>query len=317
MSTLNIFKPQKEQTDGSAVPAGKQQPADFRRYVDPAGELSARELRYGIWFAKRRKIIHAVLVGGLITISAVLWGYSSWHWGAYAFVGYFEDRALHREAALFPDYLSFAQHFGPQTLSISEAQILPGGKERYDALAEAFNPNSYFFAEFDFSFVVDGVRTPLQHAFILPGERRWLGALGLAAGGGATSPIITVERISWKRISAHEISNPEQFQRERLNFSLKDFSFTPASAESAGAHIISFNLTNQSAFGYVEPKFYLGLYNDQNLIGVIPWQTERLESLETRAVDLRSFVPSLRVTRIELFPLINVYDPVVYAEPPK
>jgi hypothetical protein len=46
---------------------------------------------------------------------------------------------------------------------------------------------------------------------------------------------------------------------------------------------------------------------------MLPFHLERINSLETKKIDLRSFVPNLAVTGVAVYPLINIYDATVYA----
>jgi hypothetical protein len=97
---------------------------------------------------------------------------------------------------------------------------------------------------------------------------------------------------------------------------VKDFEFTAYRDPSGvNAHIIRFKLMNDSVYGYVPSNFYVGLMQNQSLVGILPLQSSKLRSAETVDVDLRSFAPDLNITDITIYPLINIDNKDVYLPP--
>ena len=119
-----------------------------------------------------------------------------------------------------------------------------------------------------------------------------------------------LENIVWRRVSLHRIVDTKAWADERLNFTTSDFSFTRAGGipEAPNAHAVRFKLTNQSAYSYAEPSFYVALLDGETMVGVLPLKLPEIKSLETKDVDLRSFAESLNVDGVKIFPLINIYD---------
>jgi hypothetical protein len=117
-------------------------------------------------------------------------------------------------------------------------------------------------------------------------------------------------------VSAHEIADASAWQNERLKFEIKNFVFSDRfSSDEIGAHAVRFSLDNNTAFSYVDPEFVVGLYSNDALVGVMPLKLKNFKSLETRDVDLRSYVDGISITDVRVFPLIDIYDRAVYLAP--
>lgn len=307
---LNIFTQQGKQIDeerqtGSETPLPK---ANFRQYHDPAGDFDSKEFIYSLWYTKHKVLLYRLLKFGLIVIAVVLWGYSLVRWGSYFLIGRAQDKALEVDLTRRENYTAINERLAPLPLQVATTALLPGGTNKFDAVAEVLNPNEHFLVKFKYYFILDGEKTASQEALLLPQESRPLSALGLDVAG---DPQIAMENLSWSRIDAHDVPNPVVWQEERLQFIFADESFVDPVPGTKATRII-FNLKNDSPYSYADPQFLAGLYNDGGLVGVIPFRTGRFNSLETKALELRSFVPNLGANSLQIFPLINVYDGEVY-----
>ena len=299
----------------SAPPSAK---PSFEKYVDPTGEFSSKDLCFSLWYVRHRVGLYRLLVASLAIAGAVLWAFSLWQWGNFLIFGLANDIALDRQASRFIDYRPAEQYFAAAPLQVLSTEIFPGGVDKYDAVSEVGNSNDRFLARGTYYYIIDGERTAAKSFFILPGESALLAELGVKSSGGPGSAQLVIETMNWKRISSHQIKDPKSWQEARLNFSLNDFVFTPlANAGGAKANVITFSLANQSPYGYVAPHFYVGLYQQDVMVGVAPLSVDSFASLETKKIDLRNFVSALTATSAKIFPLINVYDTAVYLPPAK
>lgn len=317
---MNLYTKQNDAP--SQLPSGKSIPklakSNFEKYVDPTGEFDSQELRYGLWYMRHRVGLYRLLVGGLVAISVALWGFSLWQWGDYLFFGLTSDLALERQASRSINYRQVEEHFVAAPLQVLSTDIFPGGVDKYDAVSEVGNPNDRFLARGTYRYLIDGEKTEAKPFFILPGESTLLAELGIKNSSAPGNAQLVIETMDWKRISSHQIKDPKAWQEARLDFALNDFVFTPlTNARGAKANVITFSLVNQSPYGYVAPQFYIGLLNQDSLVGVMPLSVDMLASLETKKIDLRNFVNTLSASSLKLFPLINVYDPAVYLPPTK
>lgn len=317
---LNIFKQQNKdlaENASTALPVAAKRP-DFKKYIDPTGEFASKDLGRALWFTRNRVLLYRLLLGFLGAIIIATWGTALFRLGDYLIFGLSEQKYLAQEAARFIDYTPIHQHYSPQPLNIVSTRLLPGGVEKYDAIAEVSNPNQQWQVQFDYWFDVNGNTTTRRTAHLLPGETRPVVELGLQ--GAAGSATIILDTVKWQRISTKQVADALAWQAERLQFGVSNFAYIPANSAattSASSNIIRFTLVNNSSFGYRTPFFYLGLLNNGSLEQLLPLSVGDLQSLASTDVDVRSFVPNLVVTEVQLYPVINVYDRGVYLAPPK
>lgn len=312
---LNIYTKNNNHAELPAAAAKSARANKLSKYEEPTDTLSGNKLQWAEWYVRHRLLLYRILAGTLAVFSAVTLGYSLIYLGYYLLVGYNADQALQNSLASTYDYAAINARYTAAPLRIAATDIFAGGVKKYDAVAQIKNPNERFTAYFDYYFVVGGVATPRHSTLLLPGEERPVAAFGLD-GAGSVSAVL--ENVRWKRVSAHEVNSVSAFQADHLNFAAVDFQFVVPQGENApSAHAIQFNLKNDSPFGYAQADFVVGLYQGGALAGVMPLTLKNFQSLETRAVDLRSFVSNLFVTEVKVFPVIDIYDPGVYIQPPK
>jgi hypothetical protein len=310
---LKIMSKSSEDAVTPAVPPAGKSKFSFETYSDPTGEFKSSTLKYGFWFVQNRLALYRLVVGVLILISVALFGFA-------AVVGYQEinvalnDRGQFNQALRdFPDYTLVQERFAPQALQITETTVFSGGVDKYDLVAQITNPNQRFSVSFDYSFSINGQSTVPEHTTLLAGESRPVSTLGVPDTSYPGSPQLVLSNIQWKRISSHKISDPLSWQAERLAFTVSDFKFVNrADQDGANAATITFTLTNNTAYGYVSPHFYVGFYSQDSLVGVAPLQIEDFPSLTTKKIDIRSFASNVLVSDVKVFPLINVYDHSAY-----
>lgn len=315
---LNIYqqnRPQDEtgKKDASAAPQSAKQ-ADFRKYVDPTGELRSKEFERGIWVVSHRVWIYRLIVLVLALLCFFLWMTSLIRWGIF-FADWQKQTNVLNQLARFPNYNAINQRLAPEEVQVLDTALLAGGADRYDAVAEMANPNKQFIVSFDYRFLVNGSSTDKASATLLPGEARPIAILGLKDYdlGDVT---LRVDAVRWKRLNRRAYPNPVEYQKERLDFTVSNFVFTPAQAgDGVPANALTFEVTNNSTFHFIEPRFLVGLYNADTLVGVMPLTLDVLNARQTKKVDLRNFVRDVQVSSITLFPLINVYDKEAYRTP--
>jgi len=310
----NLTTPDPSTVDLAKNKQGKSKTPAFEKYVDPTGEMPTSEFKWAIWYVKHKILLYKMLVGVLIGFSVLTGFYSVWQWGDYFIFGITEDRVLEKNFASQINYTGINQGLAAIPLQVSGTQILVSGVNRYDIVTEVANPNPRFLVKFDYNcFLGEGASTTVQHTLMLPGEARPLGCLGYTENVPGDGTNLVISNVVWERIDAHQAPNIEEWQKEHLNFVVNNFSFTAyRSAEGANAHVIKYNLTNDSIFGYKEPYFYVGLFNNNSLVGMLPWRLDNLRAGQTVEADLRSFAPDLNVSEVKIFPLINIYDKEVH-----
>lgn len=285
---------------------------NFTAYQDPTNEFTSDELKWGFWYVRHKALLYKITVIVLLVINAGLVGFGLWKWGVYL-LGISDQQKLERNLAASVNYTGIHARIAAQPIQVINTQLLASRENKYDVVAELINPNERFLVTFDYYFVTGGIKTPVQKSFLLPRESRLAAALGITDGAGG-NPAIVLENIKYQRISNHEISDIAAWQTERLNFQVTDFVFLKSLAqEGNNADGIQFKLTNASPYSFVNANFYVALLQNGQIAGILPLHLDRINSLETKDIDVRSFVPNLQISEITIFPIINIYDESVYA----
>lgn len=303
---------------GSAAPAKsvKTPKPSAVKYEDPTGEFSAGQFKWGIWFVKNKVVLYRLSVASLIAFCAITVGFSLWKGVEILVFDLTAKPQMEKQLTASLNYAALQAHFNPAPLEILNSYVLPGGTDRVDALAEVANPNNRHVAIIDFHFDFGNTTTPVQTAVVMPLESRPIIMFGLDTVEYAGSADLVIDRINWKRISAHTVPDVESWQNERLTFTIDDFVFGYAgTAGEPNAHSLRFKLKNGTPYGYKNPLFYIGLYQSGALVGVMKFDLVDFQSLESRDIDLRNFVQNLSVSEIKLYPVIDLYNNEVYLPP--
>jgi len=313
---LNFYNLNNHDSDkiASAIKNGKSKQNIFVKYNDPTNEFTSQELKLGFWYLRNKTLLYKILFFSLVGVNIILVGFSIWQWIIYI-LGWQNAQQVQVELASSVNYTGLHPHYSAQPIQAVNTQIFSGHGDEYDAVAELVNPNSRFLVTFDYYFIVNGTKLPAQKTFLLPGEKRPVAYLGLKDSAGAV-PVIALENIEYKRISAHDVPDTTGWQAYRLNFKVSDFVFLKSLAqEGANADAVQFKLTNASPYSYADVNFYMALLQNGQMVGMLPLHLDSLKSLEVKNIDLRNFAAGLEITEIALYPIINLYDSAAYLLP--
>lgn len=291
---------------------------DYRKYDDTTGEFGTKELGYSLWFVKHKLALYRIVVALLIMFSATFWGVSLFKWVFYG-GEMLSNKEFEGKLTEFENYGEIQKQFSPEQLIINSTNIFPGGENKFDLVSEVKNPNLRFLAKLKYYYIIGGATTTLQEMVLLPGEENFIAALGVDGSGlEGSNALLQIVDLEWERLSPHVYKNPQEWQNERLNFEVGDFSFSNQMTQSElKVNRIFFILKNSSPFSFKEPKFYIALYDNETLVGIMHLQTPDFRSLEEKKIDLRNFVANLQVQSVKVFPLINLYDQSIYLQPNK
>lgn len=309
---LNLYNAKNHNSNSPSVQASPaKKKVDYTKYVDPTGEFGSKELKWSLWYVKNSVLLYKILVGILICLSVLLWGFSIWKWASYA-LGLQNNKFVEAGLSSFVNYTGIHEVYGAQPLQIISTAMYASRENKNDAVAEIINPNTRFIVSFDYYFLINGEKTSVQRTFLLPGESRPVASLGIE-NSQSGSPVIVLENMNWTRVSAHKIVNVKEWQDYRLNLSVSDFIFLKSLAqEGSNSDAVQFKLTNNSPYSFVEPDFYVALLQNGSMVGILPLHLDTIKSQETKNIDLRSLMPGLSVTEIAVYPIINIYDESIY-----
>lgn len=276
-------------------------------------DLTEKQLKFATWYVEHKMLLKKILIGFLIALSVVFWGY-----GLYGLINYYFIEAPRfsrtlRELSRSVDYSVIRARLEPKSLELGTVSIISAGKDEYDLVVKIFNSNPVWRVEFSYNFIVDGKDLPSKKGFVLPGEEKFLLDLGVESKIKPRQANLEISDLAWRRIDAHEIQNYASFRDERLNFVFEEVKFLPAVIrDKIATSRVSFNVRNATAYSYWDVGFYIFLYRGTSLAGVNYITLEEFVSGQTRPVEVSWFEPLASVTQVKIIPEVNIFDPRVY-----
>lgn len=297
---------------------GYKQP-DLKNYDTDIEGVSLKKLSIGLWWLKNRKNLRNLVIALLILISVGAWGYTLYGFGNYLFFGLAEDDKLARELVQTKGVgNAFLQARAPQGLAISPAGILENDG-RYDLYALIKNNNPRHLGTFDYCFTSAGQDLFCAKDFILPGDKKYLLALGKELAARPAGTALIIKSITWDRIDPHQIGDWDLFRKERLKIEVKNTAFTPAAAtelsEKVSLNTLSFSVANGSAYSYWEAPFNIVLSSGGRVVGVNRYTVKDFVSYDDRSIRITWVGDLSGVNDINITPDINIMDAKVYMEP--
>ncbi|HAT04094.1 MAG TPA: hypothetical protein DCS29_05015 [Candidatus Magasanikbacteria bacterium] len=291
----------------------KKKPSAFTRYTDPTGEFSNRKLRFAQWYIEHKILLRKIFVLVLAVWSTITISIGLFVWGKYLVFDYTRDEQ--NISSIARSYVSRDQIelHKPQDIIFRNQRVFMSAKDKYDFVIEATNPNDRWIATVSFLFVYSGGQTEVGETVLLPGVAQHVILFGHSSARRPTSPSFQLVDVEWKRIDPHDVSEPVTYMAQRLLFSTSKFLFAPANkSEGSGSNLITFNVANNSLFGYWDGDFNV-VYKDRGqIVGFAPLRMEQFVAGSVASVELASFMDQLQVDSIELEPRINVFDKTVY-----
>jgi len=310
---LNFYKQKNhlyDDTSNTPVGTTPKKAVDIRGFEDPIGGLGGKDFQWGVWYVKHRELLYKIFVGalGITAGGLIIWALVGW--GTYLVFGWTNDINLGRQLSQFPNYTIYHPLISPPPLEVGATTIWEGGVSKYDLVTTITNSSDRFVATLEYYYMVNGTTTPRASASVLPGNTTPIVSYGIVDYPGSAE--LVIETIKWQRVPK-TITDTVAWQAERLRLSVSNFSFVRAqTTEGANAHAVKFDLTNDSAYGYVEAQFNIGLTLGGTLVGIKPLKLDNFKSLESRTIDLRVFVSGTSADGVVVYPIMNVYDPEVY-----
>ncbi len=286
-----------------------------------ADQFSSKELSRSYWIVTHKILLRNLMIMALIAIDAILIVYAVFQFGSYLFAGSPREDALVIALAkrLQISSVNRLQATAPTPLVLGSAQTFDGGNGTVDFAAEVQNTNANWYATVHFNFTLDGDKTTdTQTTFVIPGEHKYLLALGQKNTSVLTSTSLQVVDISWTRIDPHVVADIPNFIKSHATFDITGATFTPQGVISAGAvdtnpgNQITFSISNRTAFNFYEVPLQILLMRGGNVIGFEYITVKDFKTFETRQIDLRNYVTGMTVDDIQIIPTVDVFDNNVY-----
>jgi hypothetical protein len=282
-------------------------------YKDIDG-VSTKILDIGAWYLAKRQLFFLGLVWTLSLAAVVLWSYSLYVFGYYLLVGIEQDRVT--EATLAdPGPMAIRRNLTEQ-FSYDFKTIIGLGANRYDFIGLVNNQNPMAWARFNYYFLLDGQRIADGSSFIMPASQKYISGL---VDNWPTVPegaSMVVTDLQWTKISPKQIADWPAFNEQHLNFTVRDQKFTSAVnsalSEKLPLNIVSFKVTNDTSFNYLEAPFQVALYSGNQLVAIKNYVINKFLTRASKEVQMTIIGNLPNVTKIEVEPDINILDPNVY-----
>jgi len=285
------------------------QEIDLSKYEDLSG-LSVNKMNFGLWLSENRAKILRIIIICLIAISAFFFIYSS-----YSYIVYFLNGSTSKDLVSLVKSNVVSQRNVVSDIIVSTPQIFRSG-ESYDLVVTIKNPNDKFFAHFNYCFNIEGKSPFCSSSFALPGEEKYVVALGQKIGTDQPAVSFKINSVSWQRIDTHKIIDWNTFASDRLNFSLENVNLALADesglSEKVGLDSLDFTITNRTAFGYYEVPLSIAFYRDSELVGVNHYVVKDFLAGESKSVRLSWLGGLPNITRTSVKPELDLSDDSIY-----
>jgi len=282
---------------------------DLNRYKDPEG-LSVKDMDFGLWLSKNRKLFTRLIIIFLIALSAFFFIYSS-----YNYVIYFLDKNKNGLVDANNQLISPRNVTGE--IEVSSLKVLKVNNS-YDLTVKIINPNEKFLANIEYCFVQVDEEVACGSDFILPGGEKHVLALNKDLDSSTRQVQFKITKASWQRVNAHDIPDWEKFENEMINFNIENINFDSASesglSEKLSLNALEFVINNNSAYGYYEVPLNVLLFNGLELVGVNTYLAGDFGAGERKNIRMTWPGNLPIVSRVEIIPNINILDNSVYSK---
>lgn len=281
--------------------------------LNSVGGVTEKELRWSQWWVDHRDQVRKAAIAAFAVFDAVLIGVGAWGFVDWlALGGVKEEQAIRQMTSA-----SYGQFpgIGLEEVQVGAPIVLPAGAGKIDILVPVENHNANFWAELQYRMVVGGAELPLRTAFVLPGQAKYVTELSASTENGS-SVEIKIEKRLWHRAVTVGGLDQQAFADTRLNIQGENAVFNPsdplATSPSSSA---AFTLANHTAFSYYDVGVTVLLYRNDAIVGVNAIGIDRLLAGDRKPMEIFWYQPLPQVTRVEVVPDINIYDPNVYRAP--
>ena len=264
----------------------------------PSSELTSKQLKWSYWYVTNKLFLRRVLIVFLIIVAVLFWLYA-----LYGLITYLLDfNRLNTEAASMLHSPSAAQTIldqsRPQPLKFSEVIVLPAAAGHYDLAVEVRNPNADWLGLFDYRLSANGSTSPVRSGFILPGTDKYL----IGIGSDSTQANFIAENFRWQKVENFSV-----LQKSRDRFVIENEQYLSPTKVGEPSRI-SFDISNDSSYGYWQVNAVALLYSRGSIAAVNYATITRLESLETRTVEMNWAQDLPTIDSIQILPEVNYLD---------
>lgn len=262
-------------------------------------DFTDRQLKAGYWFVTHRLAIEKWSKIALVVLTVLIWVFVVWQ-VVFIIIDYNVSAAGLRRI-VFNDGINYDNSLSglaPQSLQVSSVRILSGSGGRNDLVAAIKNPNGSWLATFNYKFAGASAASYTRKGFVLPGEEKYL----LESASANSAANLEITDLEWSKFTDFV-----DLYNDRFNFLVENNSFT-RSGSSQDPSILTFDITNKSAFSYWEVEVQAFLYSGGNLASLNSIVLDKFKSGEKRNVSLYWYNTLPQISNVEIIPAVNILD---------
>ncbi|PJA09536.1 hypothetical protein COX68_02630 [Candidatus Falkowbacteria bacterium CG_4_10_14_0_2_um_filter_41_15] len=284
---------------------------DLNRYQDSGG-ITTKRLNLGLWIVSHRRQFILGVIGVLIGVSAIFYGYAIYNYVDYLFFGGKAERlAVEQMATVSP--------IDEQQRIKNAAQVLVGSvpqvflnNDKYDFLAKVKNSNTNFFANFNYCFLDGATELACGSTFILPDETKYVTVFATALKYQPLNVELVVKDINWQRLDFHKYPDWKNFAISHLNFVIENAAFKTSDisglSEKIGLDILEFDINNKTAYNYWEVPVNIILLSGGSPVAINHYVLPEFKSGDKKSVRI-SWPDSIpKPDQISVIPNLNIAD---------
>lgn len=233
---------------------------------------------------------------------------------AYLVYGSFQEK---RQVATIGNNIVTQNNISASRSAIGIESITPKiftlGEGKYDFYTKVTNPNTDWYAEFEYYFETNNGNTEVKKGFLLPGDVRLVSSFNQTFATRPSNPVFVVQGLNWKRVDRHKIPDIASWMLDHETFEISNAVYG-FDAQVDGTNIArsSFDITNNTPFAYWEAVFAVSLTRGGTVVGVNQVILQGFESGETRHIDVNWFTGAPTSGEVTVEPQINYFDEAVY-----
>lgn len=274
-------------------------------------KLTAKQLRFAQWYLANKKRLKLLLLIVVILLNIIVWGIAGYQLYKYFSLKEAHEQMLKELTAEQIDYLKLHEHFQPENLILENPILLSlySTELKYDFAIKVKNSNkNWLIQEIEYYFSWENGQTQMQKSFILPGEEKYILALGQEVDGKLTKAEFILSNIDWQRINPNDqlLQIPSQLIFENI-----ELGYAISEEEMIALPQISFSIKNESVYNFWQVNLLVILYQNSKIVGINTILVKNWQGNEQRQMELIwPKIPSY--SHIQIVPDINPFDSEIF-----
>jgi hypothetical protein len=292
---------------------------NLNRYKTDVEGISLDTLETGLWWAKNRRNLKIILIILLAAAGILSWGYTLFGFGNYLIFGMkADDEAMKLFVQTETGGKKYLDQAGPSRISLSQTGYIVNG-DKYDLYVQAVNPNQRWLAAIDYCFKRGNGEKSCGHDFLLPGGKKYILSLAQTFSSIPSDLSFSMDNLTWKKVNNHIIADWNQYQKDRIDFSITNQQFIPAFSNAISEKIafnsLTFTIRNNSAFSYWEVPLAIILTGNGRVVYLNRYPITDFLSHDTRDIKITWPGAIGEITGIGIAPDLNISEPGIYKQP--